>query len=386
MARRDPRDKDLWIGDSRVCGFPRKQKGGFRSEDAAQQWEKERRMRLLNPELALILSKISKACLEYLEDCKRRNMGHNTIRHKVSVLKQFCIFVGPDLLLKEIRTFHIRQFLNSKFDILDQAMKQWESDHEKKRKKPIDPGKCCNRYKRELVSLFNFFKRDQIIATNPAIAVTGFDENSFEKYVPPGEDIDAIKEVANQDELDIIRTLIHTGARAGEIRNMRFKDYDEKTKKLTLWTTKRQGSKKVSHVMEISQSLHDIIIRRLDTVNSEWIFPNPDGGQMPKDSIDNIMPRLCNRVIDNLKAQGDNITFKPFTMHSIRHYMAAQIFVRKGLAKTQAFLRHRRATTTDIYIRSIMNIETISEPITDDIEESMKPADIQSKITPLFKG
>ncbi|MCP3944836.1 MAG: site-specific integrase [Desulfobacteraceae bacterium] len=257
------------------------------------------------------------------------------------------------------------------------------------KKIPVDPGKCCNRYKRELRTFFNYYKHDQVIQINPADAVNDFDEIEFEKYVPPGEDIEAIKKVSTQDELDLIRTLIHTGARAGEIRNMQYTDFNETVNKLTLWTTKRQGSKKVSHIMEVGKELKKIFIRRIknNKKNYPWIFPSSVGEQMPKDSLDNLMPRLCKRVIKKLKKQGvKDIKFKEFTMHSIRHYMAVQIFLREGLAKTQVFLRHKRATTTDIYIKSILNIESISAPITDDIEKSMNSSSIQSQIVPLFKG
>jgi len=395
MARYDKKT-GAWVGDSRITGFPRKQRRGFETEAAAKQWEKDRRLRLLDPEKALILLKLSQGSLDYLKHCRRQKMAANTIRDKKSILLQMAHFVGPDLLLKEVKPYHISQFLDALYDRREDELLAWQKEQDKPvenrekgtRKKPVEPGKNANRYRRQIVTFFNHFVKKQILPTNPAEATSTYDESNFEKYVPPGEDIEAIKAVANQDELDIIRVLIHTGARAGEIRNMQFNDLSPENNALTLWTTKRQGSKKEGHTMEIGPALKEILERRQQSLNSPWVFPNPDGKKMPRRSLDNIMPRLCARVIDSIKESGveeKDITFKPFTMHSIRHFMAVQIFLREGLAKTQKFLRHKRATTTDIYIRSLLDLKEISAPVTDDIEKSLLNSGVHSKVVPLFK-
>lgn len=324
-------------------------------------------------------------------------MAANTIRDKKYILLQLAHFIGPDIILKEVKPYHISQFLDALYDRRENEFLEWQKEQDKPvcyrtkgtRKTPVDPGKNTNRYRRQIVTFFNYFVKKQIIPTNPAEATSTYDESEFEKYVPPGEDIEAIKAVANQDELDIIRVLIHTGARAGEIRNMQFSDFSPENNALTLWTTKRQGSKREGHTMEIGHGLKEILDRRQHALDSTWVFPNPDGQKMPRRSLDNILPRLCARVMDTLKESGleeKYITFKPFTMHSIRHFMAVQIFLREGLAKTQKFLRHKRATTTDIYIRSLLDLKEISAPVTDDIEKSLASSGIHSKVVPLFNG
>ena len=399
MARYDQK-AETWTGDSRIKGFPRRQRRGFETEEEARQWEQDRRLRLLFPEKAVTLLKTSQASLDYLKSCKRKKYGHNTLRDKKNVLKQFTVFVGLNLLLKDVKTYHVSKFLDLLYDKRLAEFEAWQKEEkrleadpagERKkgiRKKPVDPGKNANRFRKQLSFFFNHYIKKQIIKSNPAHATDTYDEYDFKKYVPPGGDIDLIKSIADPDELDIIRVFMLSGARAGELRAMQFEDYYPDQKKIKIWTTKRQGSKKESHMMEIGDNMKEILDRRMATrkKNCPWIFPNPSGGKMPKASLDNLMPRLCQRAIEYLEKTKQPVNFKPFTAHSFRHYMAVQIYLRKGLGETQKFLRHKRATTTDIYIRSLIDIDTIpTGPVTDDIENSLIKSDPTGKIRPLFR-
>ena len=74
------------------------------------------------------------------------------------------------------------------------------------------------------------------------------------------------------------------------------------------------------------------------------------------------MPRLCRKS-----------KVPPFGLHAIRHHIAVQLAHKNWpLIKIQKFLRHKRATTTDIYLRSIINMKTDGASILDDIEQSMR--------------
>ncbi|MCK5543546.1 MAG: hypothetical protein KAI40_12725 [Desulfobacterales bacterium] len=73
------------------------------------------------------------------------------------------------------------------------------------------------------------------------------------------------------------------------------------------------------------------------------------------------MPRLCKKR-----------TVKSFGLHTIRHLVAAQLAIRWFLIHFQKFLRHKQATTTDLYLRSISNIEKIDASILDGLENVMR--------------
>jgi integrase len=72
--------------------------------------------------------------------------------------------------------------------------------------------------------------------------------------------------------------------------------------------------------------------------------------------MDKMLPRLC-------KEAG----VKPFTFHCIRHHVAAILATRLSLPEIQKILRHKRATTTDIYLRSLVKVSTKGIKVLDDI-------------------
>jgi site-specific recombinase XerD len=113
----------------------------------------------------------------------------------------------------------------------------------------------------------------------------------------------------------------------------------------------------------MSKSLRKILIRKLKACNEEqpWLFSNQEGSQLSKNTIDKIMPRLCKKA-----------DVKLFGLHAIRHHVALQLALRNWpLIKIQKFLRHKRATTTDIYLRSLVIIKSEGASIIDEIEQEM---------------
>jgi len=225
-------------------------------------------------------------------------------------------------------------------------------------------GKKANRYKREINSLFNYLKNRHIIINNPTSPIDDYKEKPFKKYVPPAKDIQAVINIANEFESDIIRATYHTAARSKEIRRISFDDVDLKNNALTLWTRKRKSGIYEADTIDMSKSLRKILQKRLKycTKDCPWLFPSQKGKLLSKYTIDNILPRLCKKA-----------NIKSFGLHAIRHHIAVQLAHKNWpLIKIQKFLRHKRATTTDIYLRSIVNIKSSGASILDEIENKMK--------------
>jgi integrase len=100
--------------------------------------------------------------------------------------------------------------------------------------------------------------------------------------------------------------------------------------------------------LAMTQKLNEVMRRRWTTRNkeSQFVFCKPDGSRYTRDDhfIKQFMPRLCKKA-----------KVKPFGFHAIRHRVAA-ILMDSGkatLGDIQHFLRQRRATTTEIYLRSL---------------------------------
>lgn len=341
MAYQDQKTKK-WVGDSRISGFPRKKKRGFNTKRDAKKWENSRREKLLNPEPEQTLLTVSEACLRYLEHCKRRGFKLNTYRYKADIYKTMINFWAQDPDINLVDSILIEEFLDH---ICDSSS-----------------GKTANRYKREIRSLFNYLRKRHLISDDPTSPIEDYGEEIFKKYVPPPEDIQAVLNIANKFESDIIRTTYHTAARSGEIRQISDKDVDLKNNALTLWTRKRKSGTFEADTIEMSKSLRAILKRRLELCDAKtpWLFPNRQGQQLSKYTIDNIMPRLCKKA-----------HVKAFGLHAIRHHVAVQLAMQWPLIKVQKFLRHKRATTTDIYLRSLMTIKTGGASILDTIEQNM---------------
>ncbi len=343
MAYQDPKTKK-WIGDLRISGFPRKKKRGFNTKREAKNWENSRRENLLNPKPEQIQLKTSAASMRYLKHCKRRGFKLNTYRYKANIYDIMIDFWKQDPDVKAVDSIAIEEFLDHVFD--------------------SSGGKTANRYKREIKSLFNYLRKRHLIKNDPTSPIDDYEEIIFKKYVPPSEDIQAVIGIANEFESDIIRTAYHTAARSGEIRQITYNDVDLKNKALTLWTRKRKSGNFEADTMDMSKSLRNIMKKRINDCSKThpWIFPSHKGEKISKSTIDNILPRLCKKA-----------GVKNFGLHAIRHHIAIQLANRNWpLIKIQKFLRHKRATTTDIYLRSLIVMKSDGASILDDLEKAMK--------------
>ncbi|MBI9088083.1 MAG: tyrosine-type recombinase/integrase [Desulfobacterium sp.] len=233
-------------------------------------------------------------------------------------------------------------------------------------------GHTANRYLREINSLFKWLINQEYTDANPSAKIEEYSAEPFKKYVPPREDIQAVLQIASPSEKDILRTIFFSLARAGEIRRTKWSDCDFEKNMLTLWTRKRKSGALEGDDIEMAKGLREILHRRYVTrpEKEEYVFPGPKGGKLSKNTIDKILPRLF-RIVNtdengNLKPEEDQIT--RFTMHSIRHHSAALLATRLPLPEVQKILRHKRASTTDNYLRSLVKVSTKGISVLDDLE------------------
>ncbi|WP_027363017.1 tyrosine-type recombinase/integrase [Desulfospira joergensenii] len=225
-------------------------------------------------------------------------------------------------------------------------------------------GKKANRELRELNTLFLWMLNRKLIFDNPMTPIEKYADDPFEKYVPPKEHILTALKVANGFEKDLIRTFYHSLARSVEIRRLKVADCDFSNRIVWFSTRKRKGGSMDRTSLEMNNSLYEILYRRSKIAKSDYVFPGNNGGQLPKTTLDKILPRIF-RTINFTKDKAgrwrprpEERQIKPFGFHSIRHHVAAHLFLNCGysVADMQKILRHKRASTTDTYLKSIINM------------------------------
>jgi len=206
------RDGENWTGQVQIGTRPniefRKRKRGFKTKRAAAEWEKRIKEEfLIPPTEELAVSSISKGSLEYIKYCSKRTKV-NTYRQKIAIYTQMIEFWNEDPPIVEL---HSKLFLN----FLDHIFE-------------TKGGTTANRYLREINSLLKWLIEQEYASVNLAARIQKYKTDPFRKYVPPREDIQAVLQVANAFEKDVLRAIFHSLARAGEIRRMKWSDCDFK--------------------------------------------------------------------------------------------------------------------------------------------------------------
>jgi integrase len=72
---------------------------------------------------------------------------------------------------------------------------------------------------------------------------------------------------------------------------------------------------------------------------------------------------------------------KHFSLHAIRHHVAALLAYKLSLMEVSKILRHRNLTTTDIYLRSLVKIETRGIKVLDDLNQG-----VPDNVVPFFRS
>ena len=350
MPHQDKKTK-LWTGEVNLKGHPRKIKKGFPTKTAAKHWERQEKEELKKGEdRAYSLFDVADL---WLVSCQKRSVP-KTCEAMAYIAGRFLFFMGNDTDITTVTPLDIENFFASVIGT--------------KHRGKIVTGKTINRYRKELISLFNFAKKHGIIERNPIDSVERYKQDKFKKYVPPREDIDAILAIATPFEHDILMTTYFTLARAGEIRHLKWEDVDLENRKITLWTNKRKDGRE-DDSLAMAKGLHALLYRRRqESSGEEYVFMR-NGEQLTAHWLIYMMIRLCREA-----------GVKYLTMHSIRHHVAALLAYRLSLIEVSKMLRHRKLTTTDIYLKSIVKIETRGIDVLDEIN---KPA--HDNVVPFYR-
>lgn len=158
----------------------------------------------------------------------------------------------------------------------------------------------------------------------------------------------------------MLLTFLHTAGRKAEIFNLKWDDIDFSRSFITLWTAKRSGAKEPD-TFPLTRELKAELLkwREIRPVKSEYVFVVIGEDNFTKDfygkpfkARQRFMKKMCKRA-----------GVKHFGFHAIRHLTATELY-HKGEpeAVIQAMMRHKNATTTARYLKSL-GAENIRGPL-----------------------
>jgi integrase len=174
---------------------------------------------------------------------------------------------------------------------------------------------------------------------NPCKGIERNDEHKRRRYLSADEIVRlsmALDEFSDQQSANIIRLLLLTGARRGEVLAARWADFDAKFR---TWTKPGSTTKQRSeHIVPLNNEARRLLvaIRRQVPADAEWVFP-ANGGH--RKDVKDAWAIICDRA----KINGARV-------HDLRHtYASILVSAGQSLPTIGALLGHATPTTTFRY-------------------------------------
>ncbi len=216
-----------------------------------------------------------------------------------------------------------------------------------------------NKHLIALKAAFNYVIKEGKLTVNPTKDIDFFPEDDkAPKFIPSPDQLAQVLLLAKPMDRAYLTIVAYTGARISEINKLSWADvrWDIDGKGHTavgLWTRKKKDKKRVQRwvpvIERVKQALQYAHQHRIK--NSPWAFTNPLMVVKYPDNPnrwrwiyrDKFFATLCDRT-----------GVPRMSFHNLRH-LASCNMAAKGAALTdiQQILGHERATTTDLYLRSL---------------------------------
>lgn len=250
----------------------------------------------------------------YLEEHTTK-LVPNARRDQTNMLATYVLPVWGDRKVTDIRTRDVDALLA---DIAKGRARKHKAVTKQKRLKPLAPAKPtpiqANRVGGIIRKMFNLAVRWELRADNPASAFLRNPEQPRERFLDLKE-IAELSEVLNQHPnrrgVNIIRMLMLTGARRGEVLNARWEQFDLDN---GVWTKPAATTKqKRMHRVPISSAVVDLLKSIRPTVPKDcpWVFPGDAEGK-PVQEI--------KRFWDDVRTEAG---IEDVRIHDLRHTFAS---------------------------------------------------------------
>ena len=165
---------------------------------------------------------------------------------------------------------------------------------------------------------------------NPILSIKKFPEKREPRYVPPEEDFWKVFELTSGQDRVMLLTFLHLAARRSEVFHLKWSDVGFSSKRIRLWTQKREGGNQECDWLPMTTELRSVLLKwweeRLAQTTAdkdhlflcldEFFFCEEYYGE-PFKHRQHLMKRLCEKA-----------SVKPFGFHAIRHLSASILYTR----------------------------------------------------------
>lgn len=306
----------------------------------------------------------------YLEEHTTK-LVPNARRDQKNMLATYVLPLWGDRKVTDIRTRDVDALL---IQVAKGRARKHKKQTKQKRLKPLAPPRPtpiqANRVGGILRKMFNLAVRWELRTDNPAAAFIRNPENPRERFLDLKE-IAILSDVLNQHPnrrgVHIIRLLMLTGARRGEVLNARWEQFDLDG---GVWTKPAATTKqKRLHRVPISSAVVDLLksIRPSVPADCPWVFPGDVEGK-PIQEI--------KRFWDDVRGQAG---LEDVRIHDLRHTFAS-VLVSGGasLPLIGQMLGHTQVQTTQRYAhlfddpmrKAAEMIGSIIPPVNDNTEHT----------------
>ncbi|MDG3440155.1 tyrosine-type recombinase/integrase [Nitrospirillum amazonense] len=190
-------------------------------------------------------------------------------------------------------------------------------------------------------ALFATAERWGLLTENPAAKVERNTEEGRERYLTPEEIArlrTALDQSPAQDSADVVRLLLLTGARVGEVLAMR---WDQTDLAAGVWSKPAATTKQnKTHRVPLSPAVVEVLAKRQQAAKtSPWVFPGREGPAHHMTTVRTFWAAVCKRA-----------GIQAVRIHDLRHTFAS-LLVSSGesLPVVGALLGHTQAKTTSRY-------------------------------------
>jgi integrase len=305
----------------------------FKSKSEAKRWEAQQTEESWSAEPQTLASiSLLEWSVEYLEYSKQRHMPKTYSEEKVPAFNRLFEVIPCNRLAVDLTVTDCLRML-------------------KKRDKEVS-GNAANKDRKNLAAAWTWgVKYLNMPKDNPFVAVELFPVEQQPRYVPPESDFWKVYDVARPQDQVFLLTLLHTGARRGELLKLTWDDLDLENDKIRLWTRKRKGGSLEYDWLPLTKRLRQALKGHSEHRACEYVFCNEDGE--PYKWRQHLMKILCERA-----------GVKHFTFHGIRH-LTASILAQEGvdIPTIQAILRHKNSMTTTRYIHRLGITKNVLEDV-----------------------
>ncbi len=221
-------------------------------------------------------------------------------------------------------------------------------------------GYAANKDRKNLVAAWNWgIKYLGLPAPNPCL-VERFPEVRQPRYVPPEEDFWKVFGLTTGQDRLMLLAFLHLGARRGEIFNLTWADVDFAQQRIRLSTCKRRDGTLEHDWLPMTNELKVELLwwwehrtfrqhTHVFVCEDRTAFTQQYYGVQFRNR-QHFIGKLCEKA-----------GVKPFGFHAVRHLTASILFrLGQPVAIIQSILRHKSASTTERYLKSLGLEETRS--------------------------